>query len=53
VPAKLSSIKDTDPNSEQNAVLAGSVAISVIKGNHQAGRAAESALRLKLQNIAK
>ncbi|MFD2270445.1 hypothetical protein ACFS07_03020 [Undibacterium arcticum] len=53
VPAGLAYIQDTDPNSEQNVVNSGTIAVSVMQGTHQASRAQEAALRAKLINFVK
>ncbi|MFC7516805.1 5'/3'-nucleotidase SurE [Herbaspirillum sp. GCM10030257] len=52
-PANLTMLTDTDPASEQNVVQAGAVAVSVLKINHQADRAPEAAVRIKLNALAK
>ncbi|RJF92558.1 5'/3'-nucleotidase SurE [Noviherbaspirillum saxi] len=52
-PANVIMLTDTDPTSEQNVVKSGAVAVSVISVNHQADRAPEAAIRLKLNNLAK
>ncbi|RJG14958.1 acid phosphatase [Massilia cavernae] len=52
-PANMSLLTDTDPSSEQNVVKSGAVAISVLSVNHQADRAPEAAIRLKLNKLAK
>jgi 5'-nucleotidase len=51
-PANLSMLTDTDPASEQNTVKAGAVAVTVLSVNHQADRAPEAAVRIKLNAIA-
>lgn len=52
-PANVTMLTDTDPASEQNVMKGGAVAISVISVNHQADRAPEAAIRIKLNNLAK
>ncbi|MDL2354514.1 MAG: 5'/3'-nucleotidase SurE [Pseudomonadota bacterium] len=52
-PAGLTYVADTDPESEQNLIVAGTIAIAVMQGGHQAGRAQEAAVRAKLINFAK
>ena len=51
-PAGTTFVTDTDPTSEQNAITAGNVTISVIRGNVQANRAPEAAVRIKLLPLA-
>ena len=53
VPAGLAYVADTDPESEQNLVVAGTIAVSVMQGGHQATRAQEAAVRAKLINFVK
>lgn len=53
VPAGLAYIADTDPQSEQNVVNGGSIAVSVMQGTHQGTRAQEAAIRAKLANFIK
>ena len=51
-PTGLSFFTDTDANGEQALLAAGNVTVSVIRGNPQANRAPEMALRVKLFNLA-
>lgn len=53
VPAGLVYIPDTDPESEQNIVNSGVIAVSVMQGTHQGSRAQEAAIRAKLVNFVK
>ncbi|MGH8809026.1 MAG: 5'/3'-nucleotidase SurE [Noviherbaspirillum sp.] len=52
-PANISMLTDTNPASEQKVMKSGAVAISVLSVNHQADRAPEAAVRLKLNALAK
>ncbi|MES2262425.1 MAG: 5'/3'-nucleotidase SurE [Pseudomonadota bacterium] len=53
VPAGLASVPDTDPESEQNIVNSGAIAVSVMQGTHQGTRAQEAVIRAKLINFVK
>ncbi|GAB2845891.1 hypothetical protein GCM10027277_12610 [Pseudoduganella ginsengisoli] len=52
-PAGLAYVPDNDPESEQNVVNAGAIAVAVMQGTHQATRAQEAAIRAKLANFIK
>jgi len=52
-PAGLTYIRDTDPDSEQNVVNAGAIAVSVMQGTHQPPIVQEAALRARLLNLLK
>ncbi|WP_211455106.1 5'/3'-nucleotidase SurE [Collimonas antrihumi] len=53
VPAGLKYVPDTNPDSEQNVVNSGAIAISVMQGTPQAPRAQEAIMRAKLINFAR
>ena len=51
MPAGLSSIADASPDSEQNVVAAGAIAVSVIEGNHEAPARAERDVARLLRDL--
>lgn len=46
-------VADNDADSEQNVVNAGAIAVAVMQGTHQGGRAQEAVIRAKLANFIK
>lgn len=52
-PAGLTHTPDTDPESEQNVVNSGAIAVSVMQGTHQGTRTQEAVIRAKLANFIK
>lgn len=47
----LNFVSDTDPSSEQNVIDAGRIAVSVIRGNHQAPAHAKARMRARLHDL--
>lgn len=52
VPAGFPVVNDTDPASEANLLATNCITVSVIRGNTQANRAPEAAVRVKLLGLA-
>ena len=52
-PAGLTYVADNDPESEQNVVNSGAIAVAVMQGTHQGSRAQEAVIRAKLANFVK
>ena len=49
--AGLRFVTDADPSSEQNVVAGGEIAVSVIRGNHQAPAQVKALVRSRLHGL--